>query len=73
VLLIFIRSIARNVAEFMARRFREYYGEYATERGWDDQNKEVNKLFYRGIVLLLGVWLLIVAFHELFGTIHLNQ
>jgi hypothetical protein len=70
---IYFRPIAHTCAKFMAKRFREHYGEYATERGWDDPKTKFNKLFYQGVALFMGFWLLVVAFHELFGTIHLNQ
>ena len=71
--LVYFRSLARTSATFMAKRFRECYGQDATERRWDNPNTQFNKYFYRGLVIVLGLFLLIMSFHEFFGTIKLNQ
>lgn len=70
--LVYYRTIARCLSTFFAKRFHESYGDYATERGWDNPNSAYNKWFYTAAALFLGIFLLIVAFHELFGTIHLG-
>jgi hypothetical protein len=71
--LIWFRSLAHVLAIFFAKRFRESYGQYATERGWDDPNSTRNRYFYRPATLFIAVFLIIMAFHELFGTIYLNR
>jgi hypothetical protein len=70
---LFFRSLARSFAAFMAKRFRESYGEYATERGWDNPNSQFNKYFYLAFVIFIGLFLLIMAFTVLFGPINLNR
>lgn len=71
--LIYFRSLGRSFAMFMAKRFREGYGEYATERGWDNYNSQFNKYFYRAFVIFFGLFLLIMSFTVFFGPINLNS
>jgi len=71
--LIYFRKFGGFAAKFMAKRFQESYGDYATEREWDNPNTQFNKYFYRGIVLFFGIFLLIMSFHEYFGVIHINS
>jgi hypothetical protein len=71
--LLFSRSLARSFAGFMAKRFRESYGEYATERGWDNPNSQFNEYFYLAFVIFVGLFLLIMAFTVFFGPINLNR
>jgi len=55
----------------MAQRFKEKYGDYATERGWDNPDRKLNRYFYWGVVIFLGLFLLVMSFHEFFGPISL--
>jgi hypothetical protein len=71
--LLFFRSLAGSFAAFMAKRFRESHGEYATERGWDNPNSQFNKYFYLAFVIFIGLFLLIMAFTVFFGPINLNR
>jgi hypothetical protein len=50
--LLYFRSLARLFAAFMTTRFRESYGEYAIEHGWDNPNSKCNKYFYRASLSL---------------------
>jgi hypothetical protein len=70
--LVCFRSLGRLFAGFMAERFHESYGQYASEHGWDNPISTFNKYFYRSIIIFLGLFLLIMSFTVYFGPIHLN-
>jgi hypothetical protein len=72
VCLLYVRSVAKFLASFFAKQFHQSYGHYATERGWDDPNSLRNKVFYTAAAYFIGFFLLIMAFHELFGTIYIH-
>ena len=71
--LIRFKSFGKAMAKIFADQFRKTYGGYATDMGWDNPDRTYNKYFYRAAVIFIGLFLLMMSFHEFFGTIHLNQ
>jgi hypothetical protein len=71
--LIYFRPLSDFLAAFFAKQFHDAYGQYATDRGWDNPGSSRNKYFYRAATLFIAIFLLIMAFHAFFGTIYLNR
>jgi hypothetical protein len=68
--IVWSRKLSDGLSKVYSREFRRQFGQYATERGWDDATRPFNKFLYRGMVVLFGLFLLIVAFHVYVGTVY---
>ena len=64
------KIVSKIYAEFMARRFKELYGGYATKMKWDDP-KTWQSIGYKLGIIGVGFCFLALAFYFVFGTIYL--
>jgi hypothetical protein len=61
------------MGDFFARRHSGTFGRLATYLGWDDPNRPFNRILYRVIVIFVGIFVLIMAFHAFFGPIYIGS
>jgi hypothetical protein len=71
-LAILIRNneLSIRFGRFFAQRHSMTFGRVAHSLGWDDPTKPFNVFLYRSVVIFFGLFLLLMAFHALFGTIY---
>jgi hypothetical protein len=65
------KSSSQMYAEFMAKRFKEYYGSFTTKMKWDDPNTW-QSFSYRLGLIGAGLFFIAVAFSLVFGTIQVG-
>jgi hypothetical protein len=67
---VWYKRLYHAYAEFMAKRYHEQFGGLARIMGWDDPNNRWQLIIYKGGVIALGMFLLVMAFHFAFGTVY---
>lgn len=65
------KILATDLTYFFTKHLGITFGPLAHRLGWDNPEKPFNVFFYRFIIILIGLFLLIMALHELVGTIYL--
>ena len=70
VCVVWYRPLSKVYAEFMARRFKEFYGTFATKMKWDDPNTW-QSLGYKLGMIGVGLFFIAMALYFTFGTIHI--
>lgn len=73
LVLINSKGLSTRLGVFYANRFSATFGRLAHSLGWDDPTKPFNALLYRAAVIIFGVFLLVMAFHSVFGPIYLGS
>jgi hypothetical protein len=68
--LIWNKSISARWREFHATQVNRNFGRFARFMRWDDPNRPFIVFLYRLLTIMLGLFLLLMAFHSFFGTIY---
>lgn len=66
------KSISTAYAEFMGKRLREYYGDYAIKMKWDDP-RTWQWVGYKIGMIGVGLFFIALAYYLVFGTIHIGS
>jgi hypothetical protein len=64
------KSISNSFIKFSSHRYSRTFGSLAHSLGWDDPKNRFMIFLHRLLVIMLGILLLILAFHSFFGTIY---
>jgi hypothetical protein len=70
--LIWNKSLLKIYAEFMAKRFKSLYGDFATKMKWDDPKRMQSVPFRLGMIGV-ALFFIVVAYILAFGTIHIGS
>jgi hypothetical protein len=70
--LIWNRSFSASWLAFNANQAK-HFGGLAKFFGWDDPNRPFTRFLYRLLTIMLGLFLLVMAFHSVFGTVYLGS
>ena len=64
------KSLSTRWITFNAEKVSKGFGRFARFLGWDNPNRPFIIFLYRLLTIMLGIFLLIMAFHAAFGTIY---
>jgi hypothetical protein len=70
--LLWYKALSKTYAEFMAKRFKELYGGFATKMKWDNPNTWQSMRYKLGTIGV-GLFFIALAFYLTFGTIHIGS
>jgi len=71
--LIWNKPLSVQLGHFYAHRFRMTFGRLSQFLEWDNPTKPSNVFLYRLVVIFIGLFCLIMAFHFFFGTIYIGN
>jgi hypothetical protein len=72
-IIIWYKSPYKAYAKFMAKRFSEFFGDFASDMKWDDPENKGLLLNYKWGIIGAGLFFLGLALYLLFGTIHIES
>jgi hypothetical protein len=49
------------------------FGRFASFLGWDDPSRPFTRFLYRLLTIMLGLFLLAMALHSIFGTVYVGS
>jgi hypothetical protein len=70
--LIWNKSLSERWLAFNAKQVGAF-GRLASFFSWDDPNRPFGRFLYRLLTIMLGLFLLLMAFHSFFGAVYIGS
>jgi hypothetical protein len=70
---IWYKPLYRTYAQFIAKGYRDQFGNLAKKMRWDDPEGGGQIIIYKGGIIALGIFFLAMALHFAFGPISIGD